>query len=142
MDSWDSCFEKLCSYLNIKHYQLIYRITRYSENSPLKRDTSDIKAPMLVLLRKEDKTVKVKKIAKFPKYFTSFQQIELIKLITQKNLYVTIEFLPYAQSWYFMIDDINTTQNVFSEALANIVCQLIEKGKLDKEEVKQILEVE
>lgn len=74
--------------------------------------------------------------------FTAEKQIEIIKLLSKNNrLNITqLDIIsPYMVSLGFKME-INFGGDTLEEALANLTLQLIEAGKLDKEEVKRILE--
>ena len=133
-------FEKLCKLVDMKYTQPLYRVNHASELNSALRSTSDMLASNLIILRKYDKSAKVKKVVQFPLAFTQSAQLEIFQLICRKNLYMTSEYLYSLQKWFFIMDEFEAVNEWFSEALAEMTYKLIENKKLPLEEVKLILQ--
>lgn len=134
-------FKKLCGLVGIEFTQPLYRVNYEMSSSPTKRETSDMSSEKLISLKKLDKTARVTKVVRFIRPFTSTAQLELMQLICENCLYMTLELLPYSKKWFMVADngECNSTQDYFSEALAEVCCQLLELEKLSKKEVRAII---
>lgn len=70
--------------------------------------------------------------------FTAEKQLEIIKLVGKiDGVVYTFDF---DGDWHIIIKNINIFNKDFTQALAQLVTELMKAGELDKKKVKEILE--